>query len=101
MSDFCFDISESGRRKEYLRILGGRTLVVVDNVAKVVTTAVVGFAYAHRIVCEVDIAVIACEMSVEVVESLGSLGRKWLSQKVEGSLQKTIRRVSRLHKEVA
>ena len=85
MSDFCFDISESGKRKAYLKIFGGRTLVVVDNVAKVVTTAVVGFAHAHRVVCEVDITVIACEMSVRVV---GSLGRKWLSQRWRGAYRR-------------
>lgn len=42
---------------------GGRgeevTLVVVDDVAQVVAAAVVGFAHAHGVVGEVDIAVVA------------------------------------------
>jgi hypothetical protein len=37
----------------------GRTLVVVDDVAQVVAAAVVGFAHAHRVVGEVDVAVVA------------------------------------------
>ena len=37
----------------------GRTLIVVDNVAQVVASAVVGFAHAHRVVREIDIAVVA------------------------------------------
>lgn len=41
----------------------GRTLIVVDNIAQVVTSAVVGFAHAHRVVRKVDIAVVACEVS--------------------------------------
>ena len=36
-----------------------RTLIVVDDVTKVITSAVVGFAHAHGIVREVDIAVVA------------------------------------------
>ena len=36
-----------------------RTLVVLDDVSKVVAAAVVGFAHAHRVVREVDIAVVA------------------------------------------
>lgn len=35
------------------------TLIVVDDVAQVVAPAVVGFAHAHRVVREVDIAVVA------------------------------------------
>lgn len=38
---------------------GRRTLVVVYDVSQVVTTAVVGFADAHGVMREVDIAVIA------------------------------------------
>ena len=37
----------------------GLTLVVVDNIAKVVSAAVVGFAHAHGVVREVNIAVVA------------------------------------------
>lgn len=36
-----------------------RTLVVVDYVSEMVTTAVVGLSYTHTVVSEVDIAVIA------------------------------------------
>jgi hypothetical protein len=36
-----------------------RTLVVIDYVSKVVPSAVVRFSYAHRVVREVDIAVVA------------------------------------------
>lgn len=36
-----------------------RTLVVVDYVSEMVTTAVVGLSHTHTVVSEVDIAVIA------------------------------------------
>lgn len=36
-------------------------LVVIDNVAEMVATAVVGLAHAHGVVREVDIAIIAKE----------------------------------------
>ena len=39
-----------------------RTLVVLDDVAQVVAAAVVGLAHAHRVVGEVDIAVVAEEL---------------------------------------
>lgn len=35
------------------------TLIVLNNVAEVVAAAVVGLAHAHRVVGEVDIAVVA------------------------------------------
>ena len=38
---------------------GRLTLVVVYDVAEMVATAVVGLAHAHRVVREVDIAVVA------------------------------------------
>jgi len=38
-------------------------LVVIDDISEVVTTAVVGFADAHGVVREVDIAVIAWRRS--------------------------------------
>lgn len=34
-------------------------LVVVDNIADVVATGVVSLAHAHRVVCQVDIAIVA------------------------------------------
>lgn len=36
-------------------------LVVVDDIAEMVATAVVGFAHAHGVVGQVDIAVVAKE----------------------------------------
>lgn len=36
-----------------------RTLVIVNNIPQMVATAVVCFAHAHRVVGEVDIAVVA------------------------------------------
>ena len=70
-------------------------MVIVDDVAQVVSAAVMGFAHAHRVVREVDITVIAWEASVEVVES----PKTRAGAKVEGSLQKTVKRISRAHRE--
>lgn len=42
-----------------LGLLVADLLVVVDDVADVVATGVVGFAHAHRVVCQVDIAIVA------------------------------------------
>jgi hypothetical protein len=36
-------------------------LVVLDDVADVVAPTVVGFAYGHRVVCEIDITILAEE----------------------------------------
>jgi hypothetical protein len=47
----------------------GHTLVVVDNVAQVVAAAVVGFAHAHRVVREVDVAVVAEDWGVSACEA--------------------------------
>lgn len=44
--------------------VGRRTLIVLYNVTQMVPTAVVSFADAHGVVCEVDIAVVACSGSV-------------------------------------
>lgn len=54
---------DDGRRTSRVGTKGGGrlTLVVVDDVAQVVAAAVVGLAHAHRVMGEVDIAVIACE----------------------------------------
>jgi hypothetical protein len=38
----------------------GGTLVVVYDISQVIPSAVVSFADAHRVVCEVHIAVVAC-----------------------------------------
>jgi hypothetical protein len=62
--------------------LWGRTLIVVDDVAQMVATAVVGFAHTHRIVRKIDIAIIAWRLSVRALggrwKALGCLCR-WLS----------------------
>ena len=39
--------------------IGWHTLIVVDNIAQVITSAVVSFAHAHGVVGEIDIAVVA------------------------------------------
>lgn len=36
------------------------TLVVFDDITDMIAATIVGFAHAHGVVCEVDIAVIAC-----------------------------------------
>jgi hypothetical protein len=41
-----------------------RTLVVVYDISQMIPSTVVGFADAHRVVCEVHIAVVACARSV-------------------------------------
>lgn len=44
-----------------LRLLVPDLLVIFHHVAQVVAAAVVGFAHAHAVVCQVDIAVVAEE----------------------------------------
>lgn len=54
-------MSVARRREDRERDMrSGRTLVVVYDVAQVVSAAVVGFAHRHGVVREVDIAVVAC-----------------------------------------
>ena len=45
----------------YLKSLMGQhlTLIIVDDVAKVIPATVVRLAHAHRVMCEVHIAVVA------------------------------------------
>lgn len=52
------DGGRQGERKD------GHTLVVLDDVTQMVSTAVVSFADAHGVVREVHIAVVACRRSV-------------------------------------
>ena len=61
-------------------------LVVVDDISQVVTTAVVGFAHAHGVVRQVDIAVIAWRRVRGLSASRQLLGA--------GNIQKTGGRVS-------
>jgi hypothetical protein len=73
VADFCRVVRCAlGRRWEGTR----RTLVVVYDVSKVVSSAVVCLAHAHRVVREVDIAVITWRMlgfPVELVEKISDL----------------------------
>lgn len=57
MSDFwCWlSVARLCRRGSVI----SHTLVIVDDVSQVVATAVVGLAHTHRVVSEIDIAVIA------------------------------------------
>lgn len=62
-----------------------RTLVVIDYIPKVVTTAVMSFAHTHGVVCEIHIAVVAWqEVSSKVEQGLCA----------SGNLQKTAKKVS-------
>lgn len=54
---------------------GERTLVVVDDVAQMVATRVVGFAHAHGVVRKVDVAVVA--WSVKLFVSHGAVCMAW------------------------
>lgn len=75
----------------------GRTLVIVYDVAQVVSAAVVGLAHRHGVVCEVDIAVVAClwlklldgerEGSHEGARRRGCFGCSWW---MDLDLQKTV-----------
>jgi hypothetical protein len=46
-----------------------RTLVVCLNVSKVVATTVVRLPNAHRVVCEVDITIVACGLLVGLISA--------------------------------
>ena len=39
------------------------TLIVVYDISQMISSAIVSFADAHRVVCKVDIAVVACVRS--------------------------------------
>lgn len=62
VTDFCEERlaknGDSAGNRERL------TLVVINNVAEMVATAVVGLAHAHGVVREVDIAIIAKDWRV-------------------------------------
>lgn len=47
------------------------TLIVIDNIAQMVTSTVMSFAHTHRVMSEVDIAVITFE------DVLASSSRNW------------------------
>jgi len=77
---------ESSRR-------GGRTLVVVDDVAQVVPAGVVRLAHAHRVVREVHIAVITWGRLGTGGNRIGGDEEDELSRG-GGSLQKTVQRLA-------
>lgn len=72
----------------------GRTLVVVDYVAKVVSAIIVIFPYAHRVVRQIDVAIVACVMGNSTVSNLASfIGMNGIATRIAASrecLQKTI-----------
>lgn len=56
----CIEWAMSGRfGLEEKRTGQGRTLIVIQHISLVVATAVVSFAHTHRVMGEVDIAIIA------------------------------------------
>lgn len=61
------------------------TLVVIDYISQVVSAAVMGLSHAHRVMGEVDIAVIACVRIVSVRLPRAAVG---------GNLQKSAQNVS-------
>lgn len=73
-----------------------RTLIVIDDISEVVTTAVVGFADAHGVMREVDIAVIAWRRSARAWEAVAGieLERSFVAF---GNLQKTVLDVSKVN----
>lgn len=72
------------------------TLIIIDNIAQMITSTIMSFTHTHRVVSEVDIAVIAFK------DVLASWSRRWRwslnSRKSHGALilnlQKTVRVVS-------
>lgn len=69
----CLSLGSVGRRDavdDGLGLLVTDLLVVVDDVAQVVSTTVVGLAHRHGVVRQVDIAVIAEDYEVEVSPGL-------------------------------
>lgn len=49
---------------------GRRTLIVIDDVAQMITTGIMILAHTHRVVGEIDIAVIACIVSMRLEREL-------------------------------
>lgn len=59
VSSASFEGTKVWAEAEALSGFWGRTLVIVDDVAEVVAPAVVSLPHAHRVVRQVDVAVIA------------------------------------------
>lgn len=66
---------------------GGRTLVVVDNVSQMVSTAVVRLPHTHGVVREVDIAIVTCVEGQSRIKRRGKPG-----QCMRRDIQKTAKR---------
>jgi hypothetical protein len=85
MADFYEFVSVSGVGEVEVGWAMGeesRTLVVVNHISEVVSTAVMSFADAHRVMREVNIAVITYPRSVQTkVSGHSSLLRAWISYK--------------------
>lgn len=58
MTDFCFRHKSTNIFSSADK-MGSRTLVVIHNISQMIPSAVMRFANAHRVVREVDIAIIA------------------------------------------
>lgn len=43
----------------WMRDDGWRTLIVVEDISLMISTCIMSLSHTHRIVCEIDIAVIA------------------------------------------
>jgi hypothetical protein len=93
---FSWPISVDGFvRREFLgSFLGGglwrgvgRTLVVVYDVAQVVTASVMGLAHAHGVVGEVDIAVVAWRIRIRFMQAK----LRSFAQRTVGAYKKLIR----------
>jgi hypothetical protein len=65
---FSCPISASMLERKSMRESGAQTLVIVDDVSEMIAATIMGLSNAHRVVREVDIAVVACSKSVGAVE---------------------------------
>lgn len=60
VADFCGRVSLTVASRNWVAREGWRTLVVVYDISQVVPAAVMRLAHAHRVVRQVDVAVVAC-----------------------------------------
>lgn len=79
MADFCVTVSR-GTGEGISGFQEAQTLVILHNIAQVIATAVVSFADTHRVVREVDIAVIAWIEVSQLLRAWESFGKKSLSR---------------------
>lgn len=81
MADFCIlKVSHvSQLNLLFLLFLAGKrnhssTLVVVQHISLVIAAGVMCFSHAHGVMCEVDIAIVACLESAFVSVRKGAVG---------------------------